>query len=305
MYKSIEQITKEFELKNGSKEDIRKQLKLRLKDCHPDKNGGVFKTAEHQVQFEKLSSAIEFLDTPVEIELRREISDLSKIIMDFAIKKNDDEVLIKKEENLSKKIESNVNNYASAHLFPKITSSIIAGLLSILWLFPKTISEHKILSKFIDIESPNFAIFWLLTLVCSGCIWLILTMRERRDKELKNSLKLDSVQNMLFDEFIRHLNVTKYDSNTDVISFTKEAFIHFIRGFNLKYHKYRSDEEFAPIPNNTVFGNSRIDMGLAQDLSEIILNRMQSKELVKVKTQKTISDIYIVELDEEMKNYYR
>ena len=70
------------------------------------------------------------------------------------------------------------------------------------------------------------------------------------------------------------------------------------------------DKEYQPerrnpfSPFRIFFGDSRIDMGLAQDLSEIILNRMKSKELLKVITQKTISDIYIIELNNELKKYY-
>ncbi len=305
MFNNLNEIIEEFDLSSSTKNDIRKELKIKLKDCHPGVNkDGEFLSDEKKLLFERISSAIEFIDAPVELVLSKEISDLKKVVQDLAIRKNEDEISLKKEEVLTKKIDSNIKNYATIHLFPKITSSIIAGLLSIIWLFPKTVSEHMILKKYIDVESPRFSLIWLLGLFFTGYLWLILNMLERRDKERKNSLKLESVQNMLFDEFISYKGNLGMDEEKE-IQFSKEEFIQFIRGFNLRRKEFRPERRDIFSPYRVIFGDSKIDMGLAQDLSEIVLSRMQSKELVKVITQKTISDIYIVELNSIMRNYYR
>ena len=205
MFNNLAEIKEQLDLKSSNKEELRKVLKLKLKECHPDSNGGRdFESIEKRLLYEKITAAIEFIDTPVELVLRREISDLKKVVQDLAIKRNDDEVLIKKEELLTSKIETNIKNYTSSHLFPKITSSVIAGLLSIIWLFPKTVSEHIILKNYIDVQSPFFSIIWFLGLFFTGYIWLALNTLERRNKGRKNSLKLEAVQNMLFDGYIKY-----------------------------------------------------------------------------------------------------
>ena len=303
MYTSTEQIINDFDLKVSLKEELRKELKKKLKDCHPDIAGGEFKTIEQKEYFEKISSAIDFLDTPVELSIRQDIGDLARIVKDLAQIKNENNFLYKKEESLATRIDSNVKNYISTHLFPKIGSSVIAGVLSILWLFPKSISEHEILSRYIDIKSTGFTLTWAFALIFTCYIWLILNMLERKETNRRNSLKLESVQNRLFDNFIRDM-IHEKPSESEMIEFTKEDFMDYLRDFDKKTQRLNPRIALSN-PIRTLLGNSKIDIGLAQDLTEIILNRMQTKEIIKIISKKTISDIFILEIDENMKNYYR
>jgi cbb3-type cytochrome oxidase subunit 3 len=302
MYTNTEQIIKDFDLKVSLKEELRKELKKKLKDCHPDKVGGEFKTTEQKEYFEKISSAIDFLDTPVELSIRQDIGDLARIVKDLAQIKNENNFLYKKEESLATRIDSNVKNYVSTHLFPKIGSSIITGILSMLWFFPKSISEHEVLSRYIDVKSIKFTLTWALAIILTCCIWLILNMLERKETDRRNNLKLESIQNKLFDDFLRYM-IHEKPRESDMIEFTKENFINFIRGFDKKTHRL-SPRQVLFNRIRILLGNSKIDIGLAQDLSEIILNRMQTKEIIKIISQKTISDIFIFELDENLRNYY-
>jgi len=298
MYTSTEQIINDFDLKVSLKEELRKELKKKLKDCHPDKDGGEFKTTKQKEYFEKISSAINFLDTPLELSLRQDVGELAKIVKDIVKTNNEENYILKKEEIFTSKIEINVKNYASTHLFPKISSSIIAGILSFLWLFPKSISEHEILSEYFDIKSTSFTIFWFFCIIMTAYIWLIFSALELKDKKRKNNLKLESVQNELFNKFLTSL-IRHIENESETIEFTKEEFMNFIAGID----KHKNNTVADSL--NLILGSPKIDIGLAQDLSEIILKRMQAKEIVKIKEQKSISDIFIVELDDNLKNYYR
>lgn len=305
MFDSLNDIKEQLNLKSTSKKDLRKELKIKLKECHPDSSGGgEFESIEKKSLFDKIMTAIEFIDTPAELVLKREISDLKRVVQNLAFKRNEDEVLIKREEILTTKIETSIKNYSSTHLFPKITSSIITGFLSLIWLFPKSITEHIILRRYIDVESPLFSAVWFVGILLTGQLWFMLNTLERKDKDRKNSLKLEAVQNMLFDKFIK-FRYEKYREEV-VIQFTKEDFINFIRNFNLRFEEYQPERRNSSSHFRIFFTDSRIDMGLAQELSEIVLNRMKAKELVRVITQKTISDIFIFELNDQLKeNYYR
>lgn len=305
MYTDLDQIIKDFNLDSKSKDSIRKELKSRLKKFHPDKNGGEFGSKEQKLMFEKISHAIDFIDTPVDVVLRREITDLTKVIKDLAIKRNAVDLLSTKEDELYKRIEGNIKSFASTHRFPKITTSVIAGLLSIIWVFPKTITEHQVLSRIMDTQSPIFTIFWLVSIIMATQLWLFLSILERKDKERKNSLKIESVQNSLFNEFVRYrIRDERYERNSSMLRFTKEEFMDFIRGFNLRTKKINPQRVNTSSSSGFLFGDSRIDTGLSQDLSDIILGRMQAKELIVIKTQKTISDIYLMKIDKDMEEHY-
>ncbi len=306
MYLSLEQISNDFNLNSGLKDEIRKELKKKLAECQPDKKNGEFKAVEQKEEFEKINLALDYLDTPVDVALRKEISNLALVVKDLATRKDENEFLNRKEERLIKKIDNSMRTYASAHLIPIITAVIFAGILSIILFFPKPISEHEILSRYINIHSNSFPLLWLVAVLAAVNLKLFFTILERKDKKRKNSLKLESTQNMLFNEFIsfniKHHNIAK----NKTIQSTKEKFAFFIRNFDLdsRTYKLRRRSLFF-IPLRVFIGDSRIDMGVAEDLSEIILNRMLAKDLINVKTQKTIADIFTVKLDEDLYTYYQ
>lgn len=302
-YESIEQVAAEFNLRFTSLENLKKDLKSRLANYHPDKNGGTFKGDDEQDMYEKLSSAYEFVTKQrTDIVSRDEITALTKVIKDLVIDKTE----TKSEKVLSEKINSSIKGYASVHLFPKISTTAITGVISFLWLFPKTISEHEVLSNLINTSGKGFTYIWLGTLFITGYIWLILKFLERKDASIKRTLNLESTQNMLFNEFIRHQLYDEKIIEKGYLKFKKEDLIEFINGFDFRRKEYdykRSRRVTTPL--NFIFGNRNIDIELNQSLSDLIINKSISKGLVTVDSSKSLSDIYTLKMDEESKIHYR
>ena len=301
-FDSIEQIIREFNLEYTSLENLKKDLKSKLVECHPDKNGGSFKNNEEKEKYESLNLAYEFVSNQrTDIVSRDEISALTKAIKDLAIDKSE----TKSEEVLLDKINSSIKTYNSIHLFPKITTTAVTGIISFLWLFPKTISEHEILSTIINTSSKGFTFFWIGSLIITGYIWLILKYFERRDASIKRTLNLESTQNMLFNEFIRHQLYDEKVIDKGFLQFRKEDLIEFISGFDLRRREYHYKKRRITSPLEMFMGSRNIDVELNQSLTDLIINKSVSKGLISVDSTKSLSDIYTLKIDEESRNHYR
>ena len=236
-FESINQLRLELGLNSSSKSDLKKEVKAKIKEIHPDKNNGEFKTEEEKQNYQKLKSALDFLNSSTELVTREEITSLTKIIKDLALVKDEK----RQESVLSDKIDSKIKSFKSALLFPKITSTSIAGLLSIIWLFPKTVSEHQVLSRLLNTSDQVFTTFWLFTLGLSAYLWFFLNFLERRYKQRINTLKLETTQNFLFNEFIRYKSYNVESVKNGFLRFSKEELIEFISNYNLNKKEYQYD----------------------------------------------------------------
>ena len=121
-YESIEQITKDFSLSFTDLVDLKKKLKAKLSEYHPDRNGGNFSSKEDKRKYEDLMSAYEFVSNQnAEIVSRDEITALTKAIDRLVV----DRTEAKSEKILSERIDSSIKSYSSVHLFPKISTTVM------------------------------------------------------------------------------------------------------------------------------------------------------------------------------------
>ena len=163
MFNSIQEIKKEFNIKEDNTDKIRKILINKLAKTHPDKNKGEFISKESQNIYYKLNEAIEFMDMQKETGLMNvdQITDLVKTIYTLVNKKNEDQKYIK---DLDQKIIEKNKLITKKSFLPKIGLSSITAVISFLWLFPKQISEHPILGGLVKINDFLFTTVWLIVL---------------------------------------------------------------------------------------------------------------------------------------------
>lgn len=241
-FSSIEEIKSYFGIDNDTVEDIRKELRKRIKEFHPDTTNGEFKSIEQQERYDNLSNAIQFLDNEGLnnsnlILSKNELTSLIKRTINhemslFHGQTNNEEKIQKTENQLKAIVEESVVKFQKYHLFPKITSVVIVSIISLIWLFPETATKHPVLRELIDIHHIGFTAFWLFSLMLVGSFWFILTIHENRDKTIKTSYSLDSTQNRIFRLFIGSLyskfKGVKHEGDRRAIIFEKDWLLNFL-----------------------------------------------------------------------------
>lgn len=292
-YKNLNQIKKDFNISDDDIKEVRKELiKIKAK-LHPDKNSGKFKTKDDENRYHKVGEAIQFIDeekSNYTLIPLKEVNSLINTIKEL-IPSDKENILLKQEHQLSEKIESGIKNVKSRHLLPKVSVTAVSAILSIIWLFPSQISEHPVLSKFIDINSIWFTVVWFYSLMTTGALWLYFAFSENKDKQFKSLLKIEAFQDEIFKEFI---GFKKHQSREGDFNFTKSEFIDFIR-FEVPDRNNPEGLKIARYINR--FRN--LDLELAQSLSETILIRAENKECIKKDNRKSLSDVYLLSKDFE------
>lgn len=71
---TIEEIKKEFRINSNDISEIRKELRDIVKEIHPDKNEGKFKSDTDESKYHKTLKAIEFLDQDFSLVPKVEIT---------------------------------------------------------------------------------------------------------------------------------------------------------------------------------------------------------------------------------------
>jgi len=301
-FNDIEQIKKEFGVNAASLDEVRKQLKRLLKEVHPDMNHGKFPSQEQEKKYHEIKDAINFIDeqrsTDTSLMIRSEVQELLQLIREVVPKTSQ----VDSEKKLSELIDNDIKLFKIKHKFPKITTAAISVVLSALWLFPNTIKEHPILSRLIDLQSPIFAGFWLSSLIVTASYWLIAAFQEHREEQSKKYLKLETVQNQIFRDFLRFKNHgQKNDAANNILKFDKDDLISYIKNFErIENPIYGISEKLTTALERNVklhYRAGHIDTELAQSLADTMVQRGLVKGIIEKESKKSLTDIYLVKID--------
>lgn len=270
----IESLKEDLKSKNNTSE-IKKEIKKKMKDIHPDTNGGEFKSEEDKILYAQLAEAKKEKNEDQLPAITN--SELVAIVKSLSINNSK----IDLEQTLERKTEKNYNSYKSSHSFPKISLTAVTTVFTIIWLFPAQVSEHTVLSRFIDVSSYEFTLLWLLSLGVTGIYWMMINLFERLTKEYLERIKTESFQNNLFLRFKEYIN-ERYEGGT----FTKNEFNYFL--MNSGRHTR------TPITLVSVLRNrTHIDLEVAQSIADIIFQRAEEKELIEKLNTKSLEDEFI------------
>ena len=327
-FESLDDIIAHFGLDATSSEEVKKELKKLIKELHPDKNGGEYKSIKDKDTHHEIQEAFEFIAAiNNSLATKKEITALTKVLKDLAITKKEEsasEQIEKKRTSLSSKIQESVIHYHKQNNTPKISGLVIASLITALWAFPNVVKDHPILSFLLE-YNLEFTIVWLSSLSFAGALWLKIQSAEKQDEQIKKSYKLESTQNGIFRIFIEWaaINPRNFDyvDKKKIVQFTKEELITFLitrydifqrKLSGLEYlrdHELRREiEQLEEIyfknqrhnyGSKGIFSFTRfikrpgtIDLELAQVLADLIVERLTSKEVLSIKKTKSISDKY-------------
>lgn len=304
-FDDIGQVKKEFGIDASTFEEIRKQLMRLLKEVHPDMNHGKFATQEQESKYHKIKDAINFIDeqrsSDSSLIIRSEVQELIQLIREIVPKTSQ----IDSEKKLSELIDNDIKLFKVKHKFPKITTTAISILISALWLFPDTIEKHPVLSQLIYLQSPIFISFWLLSLFGTASYWIFTAFQEHREEQSKKLLKLETVQNQIFGDFLRFKENynQRVNAANEILKFKKDDLITYIRNFErIENPVYGSSEKFATALERNVklhYIAGHIDTELAQSLADAMVQRGLLNGIIEKDLKKSLSDIYIVKLANE------
>lgn len=332
-FTSTEEIKAHFGIETSDIDELRKQLKAMLAEVHPDKTGGEYQSRKQQRDYQEVAAAIEYIDnTDTSLTLtRKEWSNMLQKMEELAVFKSKNDVIV--EEEFTKQLDTSINTsvikFQKRHYVYKISSLVVATIITTLWGFPSLIENHKVLSKFIYPETLWFTIFWFGSLLLTSMIWIYSKILERRDDVIKKKYNLDSTQNSIFKLFLAWLqagysHATEYDHKNDkhIFKFTKDDVVNFILNYFERYYKefgheltssrfdlYRSvynhhDKDKKKVlehPDDRrktshilVFFRrpGEIDIDLAQKIADTIIAKLVNRGLVTISKKRTFSETY-------------
>lgn len=229
MFNDLEEIIQKFDINSSNISEILKLLKEKRTQLHPDKTGGDFKSDDLKSQYELVDQAIHFLESGLHenndiVSTNKDVQKLVEIISKQNLNLESSNV----ENKLSETINNNIVQFKSKSFFPKVSSSTITILITYIFMFPNTIQDNLILSKFIDTSDNGFLLAWEISFLIMIELWVNCFIKENKNKEILAKLKTETYQNTLFMEFTK--------SNR---SFSRDDLLNYILNKHIESKKFR------------------------------------------------------------------
>jgi hypothetical protein len=206
-WETIEQLETEFDLTeaDGDLRKMRRILRSRLKDVHPDKSEGKFESGGDEAEFHRTKAAIEFVDNVLLTGVPRsnqqallvatEFSDA--IIRSFGEARDKDRELERtrqlneKQKRISDEIEAEVRK---KYFFLKAAAGVFAFICGFLTLFPDKFAAHPVFlafNEFIERLDFTLGVLTLYLFVASGAAIVYFWWEEQRELKHKKECLSD------------------------------------------------------------------------------------------------------------------
>jgi len=279
VYLSLEHIRREFGIGASEPDAIRRELIRQLKKIHPDLGsapGAAGQTNREDVL--KITAALQFMDESKRAAAMVPAEDLTSLVRSVRalVPQVNDERCGRK---LEQHIAATLRSARAAGRTTRIMLAAIAGLLSVFWLFPALSQNHPVLSEYVQVESPLFALVWLAVLLYTGLVWLLYKLWTDRQVQAYKRLILESTHNSFFESFLALKG--RYQPGTAPILFSKDELVQHIAG--------STDRGPAVL----LLGRPRpLDAELAQNLADIILAKAVRRGIIQRDGQPSLQDRY-------------
>lgn len=328
-YKSLEEIKTMFSIEESEPTEIRKKLILLMKIDHPDINHpdekpGEYHSEAHKKKCEQLQAAISFIDdynkTTIPMKVN-DITELVKVIRDVIVPQQPLESEVEKaEKKLTETTDKFLEVFQNKYRFPKITFSTLSVGISLLWVFPQTISEHKVLNQYIDVNSPEFVAIWITSLFFCIAVWGLSYIAIDQEKALIEQLSIESYQNLLFNAFTREIDSPIDATGESTERFVKTDFVQFIEYHKYENIMYRHDMSYSRERRYIrceramnldcfyivkklfykiymLFGSKKVELAVAQNVATVILSRAEEKGIINKLQTTMMDDMYSFQIE--------
>lgn len=204
---SIEQLETEFDLAEaeGDLRKMRRILRSRLKEVHPDKSMGKFESGGDEAAFHRTKAAIEYVDKALlggashsnhqALLVATEFSDA--IIRSFGEARDKDRELERtrqlneKQQRVSNEIGAEVQR---KYFFLKASAGVFAGVSGFLTFFPETFAAHPVFltfNEFVERLDFTLGVLTLYLFLASGAAIIYLWWEEQRELKHKKGCLSD------------------------------------------------------------------------------------------------------------------
>lgn len=156
-WQSIDDLEAEFGLSDaeGDLREIRKALRARLKEVHPDTNEGQFSSDSDETAFHRVKSAIEFVDQRLLVGMPAQNHQALMVATQFSEAiantlqeaRSQDRDLERAKQTQEKQRQASEELVAEVHKkyrFYKISASVVASFFGLLTLFPDTFAQNPV-----------------------------------------------------------------------------------------------------------------------------------------------------------------
>lgn len=283
----LEEIKAKYNISAGDLEEFGSALKGKLKESHPDNN-----KEYNSDYFTELNNDLTYVESLIKnSENQNTLVPMNEVLQTLAeifqapVKADKDP-----KEVLNEKLSANIQSLfliTKKHLRTfRIGSTTVTAIITFLWMFPNQIIEHPLIQMFFGdskYEITRFAmiitVIWLCVLLYTIIIWCSSIRRERIVKAIMERLKLESVQNEIFMNFL--------DSLYQDRQFSKREF--------MKYLAWGLSEK----KNQRKTLNFNFEEEMVQNMADIILLRAIDYGVIRKIKSHSLIDCYEIIQDEK------
>lgn len=280
-FSSIKEIQHFFAIADDQPDDIRRELRRRLKQLHPDMqpNGSENSATDEVLQ---LTEALAFLNDAKNrppVLPAEDITALAKVISTITPDKQKKQL----EARLAEHVAKRLSQASRTGRTPKTVLLLFSLICTLLWLFPFITAPHPVLGTLIKAHDPVFISIWIAVLFITAATWLLYRLWHGRETASKSKLQLEIEQNRLFNDFIR--SQAQYQSTHEQQRFYKDQFVLYLESIGARWSPFAS----------VLLGRVKpIDPELSQTLADVILLRAETKGIVRQNRAESMRDEYLL-----------
>ncbi|MBD5499192.1 MAG: hypothetical protein HDR11_15820 [Lachnospiraceae bacterium] len=281
----INEIRKEYGIEATDLAGIRYELKALIKKVHPDNSA----ESDNDDYIKGLNQALSYVEQNEKDEMQLVLvpKALTTVISNTSLT----ERYSTKNDKLQEKLDTNIKKVPvetkNKTRAKRVGLAMVTSMLSFIWFLPKTIEENPVFKLLFAnmIIMICFSVVWFIVFMVTVIYWCHVFNGIKKEKDELNHIRIESVQNKLFNEFLIELKSAKKSS------FSEETFSKFIRKNIVdRIFGYKGVIEEK-------YGKELItDLGqeAIQNVADIILLRAEEHEVIHKINKRSLTDYYKV-----------
>lgn len=191
--------------KHDDYDGLKRELRTKLAEMHPDKNGGAFSSPEDEELYNRISSAYEFVNLACRESTAlipvTQLPAIIKAVKDAQLASTEHQVAQLRAECLEESRLDTHNRYA----LPRIGSGVFATICASLFTFSGSLAKHPILGSLA--ENMIVQISLLMMSAYAGIFFLMTWIRERKEEELIDYLMSETARREIFHYIMSHMHL--------------------------------------------------------------------------------------------------
>lgn len=234
-WRSVEDIKSEFGIPDSVSDvvEVRRHLRLRMKEVHPDSTEGKFRSYAQEADFHRLESAIAYIDRHLVPTLPESQRNALLVASEFSeavagtlreARARDHEMERSRQlEDAQKRASEHIDaEVKRKYVFLKAVAGVLALVFAILTLFPEKFSGHPVFraaDEFTEALDVTLGVVFIYLLIASGAAIVYLAWEEQRERKRKKECLSDRGTDKLLrsKHFVARLSPTGQFTRSDLI----------------------------------------------------------------------------------------